>query len=73
MEAFRRALLVQDAGRKDDLFALVLLDESHAVLVSAAPAGGRAAPTGDQRRGPSPRMNSAATTPRSQRLAASSW
>jgi hypothetical protein len=34
MEAFRKALLVQDAGRKDDLFALVLLDETRAVLVA---------------------------------------
>ena len=32
MEAFCQALLVQDAGRKDDLFALVLLDESRAAL-----------------------------------------
>jgi hypothetical protein len=34
LEAFRKAVLVQDASAKDDLFALVLIDERRAVLVA---------------------------------------
>lgn len=33
-EAFKRAVLVQDAGRKDDLFALLMVDDQRAVLVT---------------------------------------
>ena len=36
LEAFKKAILVQDAARKDDLFALLLLDETRAVLVPRA-------------------------------------
>jgi hypothetical protein len=34
LEAFKRAVLVQDAGAKDDLFALVMVDDRRAVLVA---------------------------------------
>jgi len=34
LEAFKRAVLVQDAGAKDDLFALVMVDDKRAVLVA---------------------------------------
>lgn len=33
MEAVKRAVLVQDAGQKSDLFALLMVDERRAVLV----------------------------------------
>ena len=33
LEAFRRAVLVQDASAKDDLFALVMVDDKRAVLM----------------------------------------
>jgi hypothetical protein len=33
-EALRRAVLVQDAGTKDELFALLMVDDRRAVLVS---------------------------------------
>jgi hypothetical protein len=34
LEAFRKAVLVQDARVKDDLFALVMVDDKRAVLVA---------------------------------------
>ncbi len=34
LDAFKRAVLVQDAGTKDDLFALVMVDDKRAVLVA---------------------------------------
>ena len=33
LDAFKRALLVQDARAKDDLFALVMVDDRRAVLI----------------------------------------
>lgn len=34
LEAFKRAMLVQDVSAKDDLFALVMVDDRRAVLVA---------------------------------------
>ena len=34
LDAFKRAVLVQDAGAKDELFALVMIDDKRAVLVA---------------------------------------
>jgi hypothetical protein len=33
-EAFKKAVLVQDAGNKDDLFALLMVDDRRAALVA---------------------------------------